>query len=75
MTKDDASDGALTVVFSGEHAFLSLSALNTFEPDSITVGQVLCRGGEVCVSLTMLFSPGDVGMIPFFRIALLFEIL
>lgn len=49
VSKDGDSEDASVVAFSGEHAFLTLAALNSFEPDSITCGQVLCRGGEECL--------------------------
>ncbi|VDK43739.1 unnamed protein product [Anisakis simplex] len=43
-TKSDES-----VCFAGDHALLTLQAVNTFEPDSISCGQILCRGGKECL--------------------------
>uniref|UniRef100_A0A0N5B027 GTP_EFTU_D3 domain-containing protein n=1 Tax=Syphacia muris TaxID=451379 RepID=A0A0N5B027_9BILA len=49
LRRDSEDNEGNTVAFSGEHVALTLTALNSFEPNFVGVGQVLCRGGSECL--------------------------
>lgn len=60
LSKDGTDDTGNSIAYSGEHALVTLTALNSFEPDSFSVGQVLCRGGEVSQNILVVISSYEV---------------
>lgn len=49
VSGDETSDSGSSISFAGEHSLLTLNAVTTFEPDSITAGHVISVGGKDCL--------------------------